>query len=50
MAPYWIHCRYLILVKRCEFLSFAENMDENIGKSLSINLSDKYSQKKYWLC
>ena len=48
MAPYWIHCRYLTLLKGCAFLSFAENMDENIGKSR--NLSDKYSQKKYWSC
>ena len=32
-----------IFVKGYGFMSFAKNMDRNIGKNISINLGKKYS-------
>ena len=31
-------------VKGCVFLSFAKNIDKNVGKNISKNLRTKYSQ------
>ena len=43
--PYLVQPRDLIFVKGYQFLSFAKNMDANIGKNISKNLSGTYNQK-----
>ena len=45
MMLYAIELRDQIFVKGYGFFSFAKNMDRNLGKSMSKNLSGKYSQK-----
>ena len=43
MMWYLVQPRDRIFVKGYGFLSFAENMGKNIGRSISKNLSGKYS-------
>ena len=43
--PYLVQPRDRIFVKGYQFLSFAKNMDANIGKNISKNLSGTYNQK-----
>ena len=45
MTRYSVQTRDRIFVKGYGFLSFAKNLGENIGMSISKNLSGKYSQK-----
>ena len=45
MTRYSAQPRDRIFVKGYGFLSFGENMRNNIGKNISKNLSSKYSQK-----
>ena len=45
MTFYSIEPRDCIFVKGYGFLSFAKSMVKNIGKSLSKNLNNKFSQK-----
>ena len=44
MTCYSVLPRDQIFVRGYGFLSFAKNMDKNIGKYISNNLSGKYSQ------
>ena len=45
MTHYSVQRRNRIFVKGYGFLSFVKNMDINIGKKISRNLSSKYSLK-----
>ena len=45
MIPYLVKPRDRIFVKGYGFLSFAKNMDRNIGKNMSKTLGGKYTQK-----
>ena len=45
MTRYLVQPRDRIFVKGCGFLSFANNMGNNIGKNNSKNLCGKYNQE-----
>ena len=47
MTRYSVQPRELVFVKGDGLLSFAKNIDKNIGKKISKNLSSKYSQKLF---
>ena len=47
MSRYSVQPRDRIFVKGFGFLSFARNMDNNVGKNINKKLSSKYSQKRF---
>ena len=45
MTQYTVQPGYQVFVKGYGFLSFAKNIDKNIGEKMRKNLNGKYSQK-----